>query len=738
MGFASKWYTSTQLAKTYITKISIVTSYVPTGNGIESWDGSADADGSVMCYRNGTELTVVVPSLPTALQTDMFFKFRSVEIITGLSAVTAIGDFAFAHTPNLREVDLVGSNIQTIGDRACYLSSIEDCVDLSGVPSVGRAATRHKRWGEQGLKELQAIAFPKSIYLNIPYPDNQKNYDDVPFCKYPDGTERSAADSGCASFIAYHIWNYLHKDAPYANWLDWFNATLNADGSFAETTIFDGSGAYYNKLFSSLGWKHIAEESFTTADKANLILDSLSRGYPVWVGVLQNNVGNPRSHAVTVVGCDAETHKVAVLDPVWREGETPEVRWFAFEDIFIGGEDTSVEGSNTDDIQIIDFGPTIAPNTTWYTQGGTSIAKNTITEIEIVDRYVGSGASASWDASEAKDGSIMAYVEGTKLTIAGNGGGRVYANADSEGVFRDFKGITKFKGADIFATDNATTLRSAFFDCAALESLDLNSWNTGKVTSLRGTFNGMFALKSLSVSNWNTNAVDSLRATFQCDVSLEELDLSGWTTPNVTDMTNAFGGVANTGGALKLKRIIGIENWDVSKVTEARTTFVLCHDLAELDLSKWKIRPTIIRGMFQNCHSIEELNLAGFDMSACTEPFGMFVDMPKLKKVTLGEKFSFSGIGSGTGYGIAAVLPTPDPNYIPGADGKWYMADGTGYVPADVPNAKATTYVADKTIWEQPFIVTYGTLQQLGDATRVATGTNKLYTLQEMAASLRS
>lgn len=737
MAFASKWYTSTQLARTYITKIAFVTAYSPTGNESERWDGSADADGSVMCYRSGTELTVVVSSLPTELQTDMFFKFRSVEVITGLGAVTAIGDFAFAHTPNLREVDLVGSNIQTIGDRACYLSSIEDCVDFSGVPleNIGQMATRRKRWSEQGLRDLQSISFPKSIYLDIPYPDNQNNYDDVPFCKYPDGTDRSAADSGCASFITYNIWNYLHSETDqYHNWLDWFNATLNADGSFAETTIFDGTGAYYNKLFSSLGWKHIAEEAFDAAAKANLILDSLNRGYPVWVGIRNNAYSGTGTHAVTVVGYNADTHKIAVLDPMWSKGQTPEVRWFAFEDMFVEGEDGA---GNTDDIQIIDFGPTIAPNTTWYTQGGTSIAKDTITEIEIVDRYTGSGAAASWDASEAKDGSIMVYVEGTKLTIAGNGGGRVYANADSEGVFRDFKAMTKFTGADIFATDNATTLRSAFFDCLELETLDLNRWNTGNVTSLRGAFNGMLALKSLSVSNWDTEAVDSLRATFQCCASLEELDLSGWNTPSVTDMTNAFGGVTDTGGPMKLKRILGIENWDVSKVAEARTTFILCHDLAELDLSKWKIRPTIIRGMFQNCRALEELNLAGFDMSVCTEPFGMFVDMPKLKKVTLGEKFSFSGIGSGTGYGTAAVLPTPDPNYIPGADGKWYMADGTGYAPANVPNGKATTYVADKTIWEQPCIVTYGTLQQLGDATRVATGTNKLYTPQEMAAALR-
>ena len=66
--------------------------------------------------------------------------------------------------------------------------------------------------------------------------------------------------------------------------------------------------------------------------------------------------------------------------------------------------------------------PILAQSDTWFTQGGTSVKRASITEIEIKDSYTPSGSvTASWDASAAKDGSVMAYVEGTKLIIAGNG-----------------------------------------------------------------------------------------------------------------------------------------------------------------------------------------------------------------------------------------------------------------------------------------------------------------------------
>lgn len=113
--------------------------------------------------------------------------------------------------------------------------------------------------------------------------------------------------------------------------------------------------------------------------------------------------------------------------------------------------------------------PTLAPNYTWFAPSDTSITRSSITEINIVDRYTPTGnETASWDASEAKDGGVMCYVNGTVLTIAGNGSGGIYANRDASSMFAITSGSDRFSnllainGADKLDTSNATTFRTMF------------------------------------------------------------------------------------------------------------------------------------------------------------------------------------------------------------------------------------------------------------------------------------
>ena len=61
------------------------------------------------------------------------------------------------------------------------------------------------------------------------------------------------------------------------------------------------------------------------------------------------------------------------------------------------------------------------------------------------------------------------------------------------------------------------------------------------------------------------------------------------------------------------------------------------------------------------------------------------VEVRSLKRVVIGEKFSFKG--DGTIINDVAVLPTP-----PG--GTWYTMDGTGYTPESVPSNVAAAYIA--------------------------------------------
>lgn len=341
--------------------------------------------------------------------------------------------------------------------------------------------------------------------------------------------------------------------------------------------------------------------------------------------------------------------------------------------------------------------PTLAPNSTWFTQGGTTVKRASITEINIVDRYTPTGnETASWDASADKDGSVMCYVNGTKLTLSGNGSGKIYANADSSYVFAVSSGSDRFdkvvaiNGADKLDTSNATTFKGMFDRCMALAYVDVSTWDTKNVTSMMTTFQGC--------------------------LQLETLDLSGWDVGNVQTMQSMFLS-AEAFGPMKLKSIGDVSGWDVSKVTSFKTMFQLCTNLEALDLSKWDVSnatdmskmfmaslsfggmklSTIgnlsnwnvsnvqnMSGLFYGCVNITRLDLSGWNNAATTNTAEMFYGMNRLRKITVGANFNFNG----------ATLPTPDPTYIRGADGNWYDSTGKAYAPSAIPNKTAGTYYA--------------------------------------------
>lgn len=141
--------------------------------------------------------------------------------------------------------------------------------------------------------------------------------------------------------------------------------------------------------------------------------------------------------------------------------------------------------------------PTLAANSNWY-KGST--AKSTITAIEIKGSYMPTGTvTEQWNADVDNSGSIKAYVEGTKLTIAGNGAGKIMANADSRNVFTNFSAATSISGLNLLDTSNVTDMSSMFSDCTALTSLDMSSWDTSKVTKMNNIFYSCIRLQFVTL-----------------------------------------------------------------------------------------------------------------------------------------------------------------------------------------------------------------------------------------------
>lgn len=125
-----------------------------------------------------------------------------------------------------------------------------------------------------------------------------------------------------------------------------------------------------------------------------------------------------------------------------------------------------------------------------------------------------------------------------------------------------------------------------------------------------------------------------------------------------------------------------------------------CSALTALDLSGWdtsNMRDIFSMSyIFYSCSSLKSLNLSGWttpDDIAC--PVVTFTGCVRLQKVTVSPTFVFF-----YQYDIERILPEPSPEYITGADGKWYdTATGIGYTPmelCDVSRTGDVTYTAIK------------------------------------------
>ena len=116
-------------------------------------------------------------------------------------------------------------------------------------------------------------------------------------------------------------------------------------------------------------------------------------------------------------------------------------------------------------------------------------------------------------------------------------------------------------------------------------------------------FNGCYKLKKIKgINKFNTNKVLYMNKMFQDCNALKYLNLSNFNTSNVINMEYMFNRCKN------LKEIKGINRFITYKVTN-------------------------LKSMFQDCNSIESLDLSNFNISNFTNMEFMLCECMKLKEV---------------------------------------------------------------------------------------------------------
>lgn len=250
---------------------------------------------------------------------------------------------------------------------------------------------------------------------------------------------------------------------------------------------------------------------------------------------------------------------------------------------------------------------TLAPNSTWFKKGNTTVTRASITEIHILNTtYQPTSEYISWDASEDNDGSVMCYIEGSELIIArGNGTGLIYANSDSSYLFSAAKDDTATDGKRYYFSNVVVINGLQNLDVSKAETFKCLCYEMARLTSFTGVY------------DWDVSNVTVMSHAWRYCTSLTSLaELDGWKdkTGNVIQINSMFSGHNNDGDMVLTE--VGIENWDVSNVVCAGFVFYGCGALKSLDLNNWNTSKFwSIDHVFADCRELVDLYVSKWDVS---------------------------------------------------------------------------------------------------------------------------
>ena len=220
------------------------------------------------------------------------------------------------------------------------------------------------------------------------------------------------------------------------------------------------------------------------------------------------------------------------------------------------------------------------------------------------------------DVSQARDRSVLAWMEDGNLTVAAEG--KIAPNPNVSYMFSIFENVTAIDFGGCFDTSNVTNMGQMFYRCGNLAILDLSGFDTSNVTDMGEMFCGCSSLTELDVSGFDTTNVANMSWMFANCGSLTELDVSGFDTANVAFMGGMFCGCSSL-------TVLDVSGLDTANVAYMGEMFRDCSSLTELDVSGFDTADvTNMGGMFRDCSSLTALDVSGFDTANVTNMGEMF------------------------------------------------------------------------------------------------------------------
>ncbi len=300
------------------------------------------------------------------------------------------------------------------------------------------------------------------------------------------------------------------------------------------------------------------------------------------------------------------------------------------ENVTLRAKWSKIELAKSMDGVVSEQGDPIMKGRDWWTS---EYDKADVTSIEIkTNTDIPDTAIYSWDASQAEDRSVIAYLEDDgsgnetyKVTIGGRGG--VIASNGYE-LFYNFLNVVSVN-LNNFDTSNVTNMVYMFNGCDNLIELNLDSFDTSKVIDMHSMFQDCSRLQALDLSSFDTLNVNNMAWMFSRCSHLTSLDLSNLDTSNVTTMSCMFEGCSNL-------TTLNVGVFNTSKVTNMGSMFRGCSSLISLNLSNFNTsKVTSMSFMFDGCNSLENLYLSNFDTSSVQAMSYMFRNCSSLINLDL-------------------------------------------------------------------------------------------------------
>ena len=179
-----------------------------------------------------------------------------------------------------------------------------------------------------------------------------------------------------------------------------------------------------------------------------------------------------------------------------------------------------------------------------------------------------------------------------------------------------------------FYRNNITNMSYMFHKCYKLQELTLNIFNASNVTDMSDMFSKCYNLNKLNFSIFNINSATKMGDIFSECYSLQEINISIFNTISETNMNNKFSYCITL-------NVSNPSNFYINEIFDISHMFSESKTLKKLNISSCNTNKENVECIFQECSSLNEVDLSNFKGDDRFSRIRIFSDCPDqiIKKI---------------------------------------------------------------------------------------------------------